>query len=185
MTSVLGFDVRDQPHGVAVPTLLITPQDDKLLGEHAARERVCRKPVRSSCPAPATCSGLRIRPCSGRPSPSSSRDIASAGRRDGGPWGGLEPAPHTGDTADRTAVDRALGALLEQGWLPTAGRRELRRRAGDAGASLVQAAADVLAALPGGSPLPKAPRRPSGDEPPTAPTAGQTTVTPAPVLQAA
>jgi len=54
-----------------------------------------------------------------------------------------------GQLADRTAVDRALGALLEQGWVPTEGRRELQRRADDAGASLVQAAASVLAALSG------------------------------------
>lgn len=65
------------------------------------------------------------------------------------------PAPATagpvlaGQLADRSVVDRALGALLEQGWVSTDGRDELQRRADRAGASLVQAATTVLAALPG------------------------------------
>lgn len=54
----------------------------------------------------------------------------------------------SGQLADRAAVDHALGALLEQGWLPNESRRELERRARDAGASLAQAARAVLAALP-------------------------------------
>lgn len=58
--------------------------------------------------------------------------------------------------AERAAVDRALGVLLDQGWVSTEGRGELQRRADDAGASLAQAAATVLAAMPGA-----APQRPS------------------------
>lgn len=58
--------------------------------------------------------------------------------------------------ADRSAVNRALGALLDQGWVPTEGRSELQRRADDAGATLTQAAATVLAGLPV-----TAPQRPS------------------------
>lgn len=54
-----------------------------------------------------------------------------------------------GQLADRAAVDQALGALLEQGWVPPEARRELRRRADDAGATLAHAAGTVLAALPG------------------------------------
>jgi len=54
--------------------------------------------------------------------------------------------------ADRTAVDRALGVLLDQGWVSTEGGGELQRRADDAGASLAQAAATVLSALPGATP---------------------------------
>lgn len=54
--------------------------------------------------------------------------------------------------ADRAVVDRALGALLEQGWLPSDGGVELQRRAEAAGASVAQAAATVLAALPGAPP---------------------------------
>lgn len=55
--------------------------------------------------------------------------------------------------AGRAAIDRALGVLLDQGWAPTEGRSELQRRADDAGASLAQAAANVLSALPGPAPL--------------------------------
>ncbi len=54
--------------------------------------------------------------------------------------------------AGRAAVDRALGVLLDQGWVPTEGRSELQRRADDDGASLAQAAATVLSALPGATP---------------------------------
>ncbi len=38
VTSVISFDVRDQLAKVNVPTLLITPADDQLVGEQAARE---------------------------------------------------------------------------------------------------------------------------------------------------
>jgi pimeloyl-ACP methyl ester carboxylesterase len=38
VTSVISFDVRDQLNKVNVPTLLITPADDQLVGEQAARE---------------------------------------------------------------------------------------------------------------------------------------------------
>lgn len=38
VTSVLEFDVRDQLSKVEAPTLLITPADDKLIGDRAARE---------------------------------------------------------------------------------------------------------------------------------------------------
>lgn len=41
VTSVISFDVRDQLAKVDVPTLLITPADDQLVGEQAARE-LCR-----------------------------------------------------------------------------------------------------------------------------------------------
>jgi pimeloyl-ACP methyl ester carboxylesterase len=38
VASVISFDVRDQLSKVNVPTLLITPADDQLVGEQAARE---------------------------------------------------------------------------------------------------------------------------------------------------
>jgi pimeloyl-ACP methyl ester carboxylesterase len=38
VASVVSFDVRDQLAKVNVPTLLITPADDRLVGEQAARE---------------------------------------------------------------------------------------------------------------------------------------------------
>ena len=38
VTSVIDFDVRDRLDRVNVPTLLVTPQDDKLVGDHAAKE---------------------------------------------------------------------------------------------------------------------------------------------------
>jgi pimeloyl-ACP methyl ester carboxylesterase len=38
VTSVISFDVRDQLANVRVPTLLITPADDRLVGAQAARE---------------------------------------------------------------------------------------------------------------------------------------------------
>lgn len=65
------------------------------------------------------------------------------------------PPPSSADVvgsrelADRTTVDRALGALLEQGWSPDEGRRELQHRADTTGSPLVCAAAVVLANLPG------------------------------------
>jgi pimeloyl-ACP methyl ester carboxylesterase len=41
VTSVISFDVRDQLAKVDVPTLLITPADDQLVGANAAQE-LCR-----------------------------------------------------------------------------------------------------------------------------------------------
>jgi pimeloyl-ACP methyl ester carboxylesterase len=38
VTSVIDFDIRDRLDRVAVPTLLITPEDDKLVGEGPAKE---------------------------------------------------------------------------------------------------------------------------------------------------
>jgi pimeloyl-ACP methyl ester carboxylesterase len=38
VTSVISFDVRDQLAKINVPTLLITPADDQLVGEQAVRE---------------------------------------------------------------------------------------------------------------------------------------------------
>lgn len=38
VTSVIDFDIRDRLDQVTVPTLLITPEDDKLVGEHAAQD---------------------------------------------------------------------------------------------------------------------------------------------------
>lgn len=38
VASVISFDVRDQLEKIVVPTLLITPEDDRLVGERAARE---------------------------------------------------------------------------------------------------------------------------------------------------
>lgn len=38
VASVISFDVRDQLGKVNVPTLLITPEDDQLVGDHAAQE---------------------------------------------------------------------------------------------------------------------------------------------------
>lgn len=44
VTSVIDFDVRDRLDRVNVPTLLVTPQDDKLVGEHAAKEMLAGIP---------------------------------------------------------------------------------------------------------------------------------------------
>jgi pimeloyl-ACP methyl ester carboxylesterase len=44
VTSVIDFDVRDRLDRVNVPTLLVTPQDDKLVGEHAAEEMLAGIP---------------------------------------------------------------------------------------------------------------------------------------------
>ena len=44
VTSVIDFDVRDRLDRVNVPTLLVTPQDDKLVGEHAAKEMLAGVP---------------------------------------------------------------------------------------------------------------------------------------------
>ena len=38
VTSVIDFDVRKRLDQVSVPTLLLTPEDDKLVGEQAAKE---------------------------------------------------------------------------------------------------------------------------------------------------
>ncbi len=38
VTSVIDFDIRDRLDRVTVPTLLITPEDDKIVGEGAAKE---------------------------------------------------------------------------------------------------------------------------------------------------
>jgi len=50
VTSVTQFDVRDRLANVSVPTLLITPEDDKLVGPQAARDmldgiKYCRETV--------------------------------------------------------------------------------------------------------------------------------------------
>jgi pimeloyl-ACP methyl ester carboxylesterase len=44
VTSVTSFDVRDRLDRVDVPTLLLTPEDDKLVGEHAAAEMLAGIP---------------------------------------------------------------------------------------------------------------------------------------------
>lgn len=44
VTSVIDFDVRDRLDRVNVPTLLVTPQDDKLVGENAAKEMLAGLP---------------------------------------------------------------------------------------------------------------------------------------------
>jgi pimeloyl-ACP methyl ester carboxylesterase len=44
VTSVIGFDVRDRLSRVNVPTLLLTPQDDKLVGDNAAKEMLAGIP---------------------------------------------------------------------------------------------------------------------------------------------
>ncbi len=54
VTSVIDFDVRDQLRRVSVPTLLITPEDDKLVGEDAAREMLAGLPNAREVILPAT-----------------------------------------------------------------------------------------------------------------------------------
>jgi pimeloyl-ACP methyl ester carboxylesterase len=44
VTSVIDFDVRDRLDRVNVPTLLVTPQDDKLVGDDAAKEMLAGIP---------------------------------------------------------------------------------------------------------------------------------------------
>jgi len=44
VTSVIDFDVRDRLDRVDVPTLLLTPQDDKLVGDDAAQEMLAGIP---------------------------------------------------------------------------------------------------------------------------------------------
>ena len=54
VTSVIDFDVRDRLDRVIVPTLLLTPQDDKLVGEHAAKEMLAGIPDAREVILPAT-----------------------------------------------------------------------------------------------------------------------------------
>ncbi len=54
VTSVVSFDVRDQLARVVVPTLLITPADDRLVGERAARELCDGLPNAREVVLPAT-----------------------------------------------------------------------------------------------------------------------------------
>jgi pimeloyl-ACP methyl ester carboxylesterase len=54
VTSVIDFDVRDRLDRVNVPTLLVTPQDDKLVGEHAAKEMLAGIPDAREVVLPAT-----------------------------------------------------------------------------------------------------------------------------------
>jgi pimeloyl-ACP methyl ester carboxylesterase len=44
VTSVIDFDVRDRLDRVSVPTLIVTPQDDKLVGDDAAKEMLAGIP---------------------------------------------------------------------------------------------------------------------------------------------
>ena len=48
------FDVRDRLDRVDVPTLLLTPQDDKLVGEHAAAQMLAGIPDAREVVLPAT-----------------------------------------------------------------------------------------------------------------------------------
>ena len=54
VTSVIEFDVRDRLNRVSVPTLLLTPQDDKLVGEQAAKEMLAGIPDAREVVLPAT-----------------------------------------------------------------------------------------------------------------------------------
>ena len=54
VTSVIDFDVRDRLDRVDVPTLLLTPQDDKLVGDNAAREMLAGIPDAREVVLPAT-----------------------------------------------------------------------------------------------------------------------------------
>jgi hypothetical protein len=61
------------------------------------------------------------------------------------------PAPgRAGSVADRGAVDRAVGVLVDRGLPPAAARRELRRRAAAAGSTVAAVSRDLLAALAAG-----------------------------------
>jgi pimeloyl-ACP methyl ester carboxylesterase len=44
VTSVIEFDIRDRLDRVNVPTLIVTPQDDKLVGDDAAKEMLAGIP---------------------------------------------------------------------------------------------------------------------------------------------
>ncbi len=54
VTSVIDFDIRDRLARVAVPTLLITPEDDKLVGDEAAKEMIADIPDVREVVLPAT-----------------------------------------------------------------------------------------------------------------------------------
>lgn len=54
VTSVTHFDVRDRLGRVAVPTLLLTPQDDKLVGEEAAKDMLAGIPDAREVVLPGT-----------------------------------------------------------------------------------------------------------------------------------
>jgi pimeloyl-ACP methyl ester carboxylesterase len=54
VTSVIDFDVRDRLDRVNVPTLLVTPQDDKLVGDDAAKEMLAGIPDVREMVLPAT-----------------------------------------------------------------------------------------------------------------------------------
>jgi pimeloyl-ACP methyl ester carboxylesterase len=54
VTSVIDFDVREHLHRVNVPTLLITPEDDKLVGEDAAKDMLAGIPETREIVLPAT-----------------------------------------------------------------------------------------------------------------------------------
>jgi pimeloyl-ACP methyl ester carboxylesterase len=54
VTSVIDFDIRDQLDRVTVPTLLMTPADDKLVGEDAAKEMLAGIPDVREVVLPAT-----------------------------------------------------------------------------------------------------------------------------------
>ena len=51
---MIDFDIRDRLNRVAVATLLITPADDKLVGEEAAREMLAGIPDVREVVLPAT-----------------------------------------------------------------------------------------------------------------------------------
>ncbi|MEM6105819.1 alpha/beta hydrolase [Mycobacterium sp. 050272] len=54
VTSVIDFDIRDRLARVQVPTLLITPEDDKLVGTRAAKELLAGIPDAREVILPAT-----------------------------------------------------------------------------------------------------------------------------------
>lgn len=54
VTSVTHFDVRDKLGRVEVPTLLLTPEDDKLVGANAAREMLAGIPEATEIVLPRT-----------------------------------------------------------------------------------------------------------------------------------
>jgi len=54
VTSVIGFDIRDRLNRIAVPTLLITPADDKLVGDEAAEIMLAGIPDACEVVLPAT-----------------------------------------------------------------------------------------------------------------------------------
>jgi pimeloyl-ACP methyl ester carboxylesterase len=54
VTSVIGFDVRDRLDQINVPTLIVTPQDDKLIGQEAAGVLLAGIPDAREVVLPAT-----------------------------------------------------------------------------------------------------------------------------------